>query len=140
MTRMKLISLASLLIASAAFGATDAQDLPPMQTTGPVSYTSGGVGSDQAKAFQEAAPRFPLEMEFVVHDKPRDLFTSDVEVRIADASGTTILDTVSQGPFMLAQLPGGHYVISATDKGKTEVREVEIKPGQHQRVVFAWNA
>jgi hypothetical protein len=142
MNKLKLISLGGLLIANAALAAAQAQaqELPPMQSAGPVSYTSGGIGSDEAKAFQQAAPRYPLEMEFVVHAQPRDVYTSDVQVQIADAKGNTILDTVSEGPFMLAQLPGGRYVISVTDKGKTVVRDVDITPGQHRRVVFAWSA
>ena len=58
---------------------------------------TGGVGLDQSMAFEKAAAKFPLELEFVVKAKPRDEFNANVNVDILDTQGTSILKAMSDG-------------------------------------------
>jgi hypothetical protein len=114
--------------------------MPAAKTVGSISYLTGGVGLDQSRAFEKAAPGFPLELEFVRKAKPRDEFTAGVSVSILNAQGETLLSTVADGPFLLAKLPPGDYRVQATDDGKTIVREIKVSPNHHERAVFAWPA
>jgi hypothetical protein len=105
---------------------------------GNISYVTGGVGEDEAAALKRAAPEFPLEVQFVQRATPRDEFLAGVKVEIRDRSGKVLLDTVSDGPFLLAQLPAGTYQIEANHDGVAKRQTVEIRAGKHARAVFVW--
>ena len=114
-------------------------NLPPEHTNGPVTYMSGGVGSDRAAAMKREASRFPLGVEFVQGKKDQHaMYLADVQVTIKNAAGRVLLDTRSDGPYLLASLPDGHYTISAEHAGRSEMRQVRIEHGKHQMIVFEW--
>lgn len=103
--------------------------LPAMQHRGEIAWVSGGIGSDQSAAFKAAMPQYPLSLEFARHSAAGNEYLANVPVKIADSSGTPLLDTRSRGPFMLVSIPAGRYVISARHDGQTERRAVDI--GKH---------
>jgi hypothetical protein len=132
-------SVSLLLGLTAAAAAKSTADLPPEHTNGPVTYMSGGVGSDRAAAMKRESSRFPLGLEFVQGKKDQHaMYLADVPVTIKSAEGRVLLDTRSDGPYLLASLPDGHYTISAEHAGKSETRQVQVEHGKHQRVVFEW--
>ena len=128
---------AALCAATGAWAATSAS-LPPEQTSGPVTYLSGGVGEDQQAAMQQAATKYPLELWFTQGAKAAEVFMANVPVTIKDRTGKVILDARSDGPLMLAKLPDGRYTITAQHSGKTERRKVKIEHGRQETVVFNW--
>jgi hypothetical protein len=138
--------LTNLFVSAIAIGmgavahATDADEssLPPVHTQGAVSYLTGGIGEDEAAAFRYAAARYPLEMLFVQKARPKDEFLADVRVSVRDRSGNLLLETTSEGPFLLARLPTGKYQIDAEISGERKHQVVDIRPGKHQRAVFVW--
>lgn len=117
---------------------TDMSSLPPVQVQGAVSYITGGVGEDEAAAFKRAAATFPLEMLFVQKARPNDEYLADVKVSVRDRSGKSVLETMTEGPFLLAKLPAGKYTIEAEHRGERKHQSVEIRPGAHRRAVFVW--
>jgi hypothetical protein len=136
-TRAIIVGAISGLASSAAFAASGAS-LPAEQQQGGIAYLTGGVGADQAKAFEQAAPRFPLALEFVEHAPRRDEFVANVDVKIIDRHGQTVLATRADGPFLLARIPTGHYHVIATYEGKTLKRAVEVGGKAARPTVMEW--
>lgn len=129
---------ANIVVATPALSASMGSSLPPETKQGNVSFVTGGIGQSEAIAFQQDAKRFPLELEFVMRDTPRDAFLSDVNVNIRNHVGITVLNTVSQGPFLLATLPPGKYTITANVDGIVKHGAINISPNKHERAVFVW--
>jgi hypothetical protein len=119
--------------------AADAPRSAP-ENQGNVSYVSGGVGEDEAAALQSAAASYSLQLQFVQKAVPRDEFLADVKIRITDRSQNVVLDTVANGPFLLAKLPSGRYQIEADHNGIVKRRTVDVRGDKHQRAVFVWAA
>jgi hypothetical protein len=117
-----------------------ADEVLKQKTQGSVRYATGGIGADEIAAFKAAAPKYPLELLFAEKALPNDVYLTDVQVMVKGASGQVLLDTVSGGPFLLAQLPPGTYRIEANHDGVMKRQTVELKAGQHRRVVFVWEA
>ncbi|MDB6084134.1 MAG: carboxypeptidase regulatory-like protein, partial [Gammaproteobacteria bacterium] len=56
-------------------------------------------------AIKQVAAQYPLELEFARTAIPQNEYVTDVKVLIKDHQGTLVLDTISDGPFLLAKLP-----------------------------------
>jgi len=132
---------AALILAglAAAPAVAEMGQLPPEKTQGAVSYIAGGIGQDESDAIKRAAGRYALELEFSQTARPRNVYLADVKVAIRSASsGKTMLDTVSDGPYLVANLPPGKYNVTVEQNGATQQRSVDVKAGQHQRLAFVW--
>ena len=131
-------AMAALLVA-VAIPALATDLLPPERQQGSVSYVSGGIGVDEAKAMEKAESRYPLTVEFVhkLGNGHAEYLAGD-DLVIRDTKGRIDLNTVTDGPFLLANLPPGKYEIDATDNGKSEHRTVRVKANAPARVVFQW--
>lgn len=129
---------AALLIRPAFAAEGSTAPLPAEKIAGQVHYVTGGVGQEEAEAFRQAQSKYPLALEFGNQTKPRAQFTADVNVLIRDARGNTVLDAVSDGPFLLARLPAGRYTIRATRNGKTLDRVATVAGGKSTHVAFLW--
>jgi hypothetical protein len=112
--------------------------LPPEQTQGAVSYVSGGFGKGEAQAFETAAKQYPLSLEFAVKHTPRAEFVADVHVMVKDMQGKSLLDTHSDGPFLLAKLPTGHYTITAERNGQTLTKTANVATHKSAHLTFLW--
>lgn len=135
-----LVTFLSTGLAHAAI--QSAQALPPMQTKGDIAWVSGGIGEAQAKAFEHAATRYPLSLEFIVKPEAKGAraeFTAAVPVTVTDKHGKALLSATSQGPFMLLELPHGRYTVIAERHGRKIERHVVVGQGHH-RIVFEWTA
>ena len=138
----KKLATASILIAGIAFAApafssTSAQ-LPPEHKAGPVTYMSGGVGTDEVNAMKAAEHRYNLALEFVRKAAPRDEYLAGITVKVKDRSGKMLLDVDSNGPFLLSRMPAGKYTIAASNNGHVLTKIAEVTPKQHSRLVFVW--
>lgn len=104
--------------------------------SGNVSYVSGGVdetGMDNMKTEQDA---YNLKTTFVM--EPNGEYLSEVNVKIATTGDEDMLNTRTDGPVLLAQLPPGHYVITAMSKGshQTLTKHVKIDANHLSECVF----
>ena len=114
-----------------------ADDLPPLQTSGGVSYMTGGVGLDESAAIKAAEKDFNLSLLFA--QTKRGEYLSDVKVSIADQAGKAVLKVVSDGPMLLVRLPAGAYKVSADHGGKTVVKTVQVAAKGVARASFVWD-
>lgn len=128
------IGVAALLCGTLA----SAAGLPAVQSQNGVAYLTGGVGAGSAHAIQAEARHWPLTMEFAVKDKPVDSYLANVQVQVVDARQRVVLDTVSDGPFLLARLAPGRYEIKATFDGKTLDHPLQLRAGQTAHQTFVW--
>ncbi len=106
-------------------------------------YISGGIGSKEVLQFKSHAKEYLLEIVFVqkaeVEDNNRiEEYLADVPLQIKDSQGNVAIDTVSDGPFFLADLPLGKYQITADHDGVIKTNVVKITEKKHQRIVFLW--
>lgn len=129
------LALSAIQIASAA---PAPQGLPAATSNGNVTFLSGGIGLGESAAIQQAAKSYPLELEFVVRAKPRDEYTSNVHVKVINSQHQNVIDTVAQGPFLLARFPDGKYRIEAMENGVTKVRDVIVKADAPKHLIFEW--
>lgn len=131
-------TLGALLMSGAFAQPSDA--LPPIQKSGSVEYLSGGIGQDESTAIRKVSTQWPLTLEFAVRDKSQGVFAADVRILVRDAKGGAVLETTSDGPFLLARLAPGHYAVEATFAGKTLRQSISVRQSQPARAVFVWPA
>lgn len=133
-------ALLAALVTATAWCSAWAGNLPPVKTQGAVTYLSGGIGQDEARAVEAAAPRWPAVLEFVKNQAPsrQGAFLANVSVRITDPAHHTVLATVSDGPFVLARLAPGRYDVEATVEGRTLTRALHVAATGSTREVFVW--
>jgi len=129
---------ANIVVATPAIGDSMGSCLPPETIQGNVSFVSGGIGQSEAMTFQNNAKHFPLEIEFVMKDDPRNAFLANVNVVIRDYAGKAVLRTVSQGPFLLATLPQGKYWITANLDGIIQREAIHVRDNKHVKTVLVW--
>lgn len=115
-----------------------ASAIPQAMNANGITYVSGGIGSDEAKAMRAAAKDYPLSMVFSA-GKDNE-FLSGVSVKIKDPSGKLVFDAESFGPIMLLKLKPGSYRIEASTNGKPEWRTVQVPAQGDRQVAFHWSA
>jgi len=49
-----------------------------------------------------------------------------------------VLDTVSEGPFMMARLEPGRYDVEATFNGQTLRQQLNVQAGTPSKSMFIW--
>jgi hypothetical protein len=104
---------------------------------GPVSYVSGGIGVDEADAIREAAAAYPLTLEMATAaGGPRDAYVANAKVDIRDAGGKIVLDTTTDGPLMLVNLPSGVYHVAVNWNGVQREKTVQVGGERRQHVLL----
>ena len=133
-----LAGLTGVIAAPTLYAQDEHNALPAATTEGDVSYLSGGIGLDESTAMKNAASQYSLELVFSAKAGANADYLANVPVKISRPAGKTIIDTVSQGPYFLANLPDGNYQIEASRKGVVKTARITLKKGSHQRLVFSW--
>jgi hypothetical protein len=98
--------------------------LPEPKTQGDVTFVSGGIGESELKAMQAIKGDYNLNLLFAV--KGTGQFIADVDVRIADAKGNTVVETVADGPYLFARLKPGKYIVTAEKDGKVMRQKARV--------------
>jgi hypothetical protein len=104
------------------------------QTQGDVEFVSGGVGEHEQKAMRAMQGKYNLHIVLAV--KGTGEYVADAKIKIMDAQGKTVLDTVSAGPDFFAKLSPGHYSLVA-DRDGHMVKEAIMIPHKHGLYVVA---
>lgn len=117
--------------------------LPHQPVPEEVCYISGGISSDEIEQFKSRAKEYLLEIVFVQKADPQDSdrpeeYLAEVQLQIKDSKGNVVVDTMTEGPFFLADLPLGKYQITADHDGVIKTNVVKISAKKHQRIVFLW--
>lgn len=116
---------------------------PPIPTMkGEVAYVSGGICTGGVDQMKSMAKQFQLEIVLVEKSEAyeKENYIADVKVQIKDAKEKLILDVVTDGPFLLVNLPNGRYEIMAEYNEVVKTRKVKIDKNKHEKVVFLWPA
>jgi len=121
---------------STSAGNANGNGMPQIQQQGDVSYVSGGVGSDESNALQQAQSQWPLALRFT---GPGADFLADVPVQIVDAHGADVLKATSRGPYMLVKLRPGRYTVHARYKSDEQQKAVTIPAKGTAKAAFYWN-
>jgi hypothetical protein len=109
-----------------------------------VCYISGGISSDEVNQFKSHAKEYLLEIVFVQKADSEDnsrveQYLAGVQLQIKDSKGNVVVDTMTEGPFFLANLPSGKYQITADYEGVVKNNSVNISAKKHQRIVLLWS-
>ena len=128
------IVLTGLLLTPLAY-ADELPTLPAAKAQNGVNYLSGGVGEGQAVAMKLAAANYSTMLTFA---DPSGAYLADVKVIIQDSKGATVLDTVSEGPMLLVDLPPGQYRVAAEYKGNTQSQPLSVKGKGSTRLTLRW--
>ena len=137
----RALALAGLASVAVPVLAAASVNMPAEQYQGPVGYVTGGVGSAEAKLFEQQSSRHPLAIELLEHAGKANEFTADAMVKIADRHGQTVLDTKADGPFLLVDLPPGRYSIQARLNNQTlRKSSVMVAPDKTAREIFEFGS
>jgi hypothetical protein len=102
-----------------------------------VTFICGGVGLDEQQQMKALASHHDLMLTFALGTGE---YLADVDVRIRDSRGVTVLDTRCGGPIMLVNLPaGGTWRVTAEVNGQPRQATVITGKGV-ARAVFIWPA
>ncbi|MDP1765752.1 MAG: hypothetical protein Q8K83_02505 [Methylotenera sp.] len=112
--------------------------MPDTEMVGNITYVSGGIGESEAEMMKGVAKDYPLEIAFVQKLKQKEEFLADVKVQLQDAHGNIVLDVVSDGPYLFANLPQGKYLVIAEHNGDSKRQWVHIQSKKHKKIVFWW--
>ena len=100
------------------------------------AYYSGGVGISERQEMQEMTKGCNLKLVF---DTKHGDFLSAVAVKIKDAKGRVLINTVSQGPWFSAELPAASYEVIATFNNHSFTRHVTLAR-KAQTLILSWSA
>lgn len=117
--------------------------LPHKPAPEEVCYISGGISSDEVSQFKSRAKEYLLEIVFVQkadteNNGPIEEYLAEVQLQIKDSKDNVVVETTTEGPFFLADLPFGSYKISAEHDGVIKTNTVKIVAKKHQRIVLLW--
>jgi hypothetical protein len=59
-------------------------------------------------------------------------------VQVVDPSNRVVLDTLTEGPWLLAKLPAGSYQVNASHGPRLERRTVAVPPAALRTLDFRW--
>lgn len=139
MLRSTTTFLAIAALCAAPYAAAQPESaLPEMHTQAGVKYMDGGVGKDESTAMLRESKNFPLALVF--SGGKANNYVADVDIRVRDAAGKTVLQTNSDGPIMLVDLPAGKYIVDAQYRGETLTRGIQLSGKGSSRVDFHWSA
>jgi hypothetical protein len=123
--------LVAPLLALAQNEATTAQSSAP--------FISGGVGAEEMVRMEAQEQDYNFKALFV--RDPGGEYLASVTLKITDNNGDIVIETVTDGPVLLAQLQPGKYMVTATTKkGETITRRVNISGNQSIAETFRFPA
>lgn len=74
---------------------------------------TGGVSEEEREAMRQDVAPYNVWLAFVERDTGN--YVTGVKVSVVDGSGNAVVDTVSDGPWLLAQVPPGQYKVRTAD-------------------------
>ncbi len=114
-----------------------AEDSPiKPKTQGGIEFVSGGIGSDEQQAMDEVKGNYNLYVLLAI--KGTGEFVSEANVKLIDASGKVVLETIVTGPKLYAKLPVGRYKIIADKNGHSVQQSINIPKNRSASVSLFW--
>lgn len=118
---------AALALCAALVTTAHAQDDEPLvpQRLGSATVVNGGAGLDEAAAIKRMAGQYPLRIVFSQRNGDYDVADRLQVMR----GGERVAEVRDAGPWLLVDLPPGHYTLHGDFGGRLEQREVTIGRG-----------
>lgn len=122
----------TLACMTGAAGAITYVAAPPANA---VTYVTGGVTLEERDAMRLEAGQYNTWLWFASRDGGHNL--SDVRVTIVDHHAKPVLTAVTDGPWLLTNLPPGSYRVTAVDENHNAmVRSFRVTPkGQVKTII-----
>jgi hypothetical protein len=130
-TVVPLVQLFSALL----FASSVALAISPVRNDQGVTFVTGGAGTEERNALEALGHDFNLKLTMALNDGH---FVGDVTVRIRDANGRTVLDTVAKGPLLYAKLDPGTYGVSCSMNGKNQEQTAHVEAKGQEQVKCTW--
>jgi hypothetical protein len=102
-----------------------------------VPSVSGGVSLNARDTLRGSEKNANVKLVFALNTGN---YVSDVQVKVMDASGRTIIEDTSNGPWLLARLPAGRYTATATYNGSTVTQRFSAGKAGLRTAQFRWPA
>lgn len=102
---------------------------------GDARWVTGGVGEAERLDMLALLPDYNLRI--LTAAERSGAFLANVQVVVRDAHDRVVLETVLDGPFLLARLRPGEYEVLATYRGRPHARTVTI-PSTGRRELFLY--
>ncbi|SDZ76704.1 hypothetical protein [Microbulbifer marinus] len=129
----RAISLLFCLLSAPAV----ALSVPEIQYNGDLRFVSGGVGIDERRALEEVAPGFDLK---VVLSTESGHLLGGGQIKVRDSRGNLVLNTISDGPVFLLDVPAGSYTIEAVVGDRVQGTRFEANGGaEPQPAYLTWH-
>jgi hypothetical protein len=138
-TYSAIVSMA-LALGLCVTASADPLPMPVSASSGEIPYISGGVGEDEAQQMKMEAQHYPLALQFLEQVNGVGTYSAGENVTIQDAGNRVVFNAITRGPFMLIDLPSGHYTVTASLNGREQMRNVDIGGGRHRAISFVWPA
>ncbi len=135
MKPVMIVVFVTLMLSVAAVGPASAQWINPpevQEAQDGSPYVTGGVGQSERTALEDRFGDYSLKLVFA---KRSGEFLAGVRVVVRDENGRSLIQTVTRGPWLLADLPAGTYHLTAMSDGETRKREIRIGGGRTSMVV-----
>ena len=100
-----------------------------------IRYVSGGVGKGEREALQRLANDYSLRLAFAISCGH---YFYKVDVSIKDTAGRIVLESLTDGPWLFADLPAGEYTVKARSSGRTVVKKVLVSGKGQPMVTLFW--
>jgi hypothetical protein len=106
-----------------------------MAQSAPATYVCGGVGQADQQAMKAQAGQHSMMLTFAVSN---GAYLADVDVKITDGKGTTVLSARCDGPIMLVDLPAGTWHVTAQANGQSRSKTLNAVAGRNVQATFIW--
>ncbi len=111
---------------------------PSSHSVNDITYMSGGISESEATLMKALANDYPLEVVFIRKLDKREEYLADIRVKVIDHHMNDLLDIQTDGPYLLADMPSGKYLIAAEYEGVIKQQWFHLVAGKHLKLVFWW--
>lgn len=109
--RYTVLFLSATLLSSTAY------------TANAMNTVSGGVGEGGEFAIEQVQENYNLKLVFT---GDQGMYLSNVNVVIRDREGDEVVQGVTNGPMLLAELQPGRYTVEANAEGFSQKRNITV--------------
>lgn len=92
-------------------------------TTGNEQMLSGGTSSESRAMLQSLENQYNTKLVFTGKN---GAYLANVGVDVRDSSGNTVMESTTDGPILLMNLPQGRYTVSANAEGFNEQQSITV--------------
>lgn len=134
---IRTLGLITMLAAALSVPLAWAQAPLAVQEQQGISFVSGGVGKEERDQLQAMQGQFNLKLVFAID---AGNFLAGINVRIMDQQGNVLVETQTDGPILMANLPAGTYTVAAEDMNNRKEQTVTVGDQGLKEVTFTWSA